>query len=125
MSSLKAAACRFFLISRIYSITASVIIISTIIMSCIVTGLATLDDKSGKHQNGTTIAALSATSAALLAINKAFEPAQAAERCRTISRDLNRLDKDFTTGVIDEAKKNQRYARIQRAVPAGTCIWLR
>lgn len=117
---LKRAAFRFFCISRLYSIAATILILTSIALNCVATFMAV----AGKNEN-VGIAVCSAVSAALLALNEAFQPAQANERCRTISRDLNRLMKDYERGNISEEKKNSRYARIQAKVPIGTCIWLR
>lgn len=124
--TLRSAACRFFLISRIYSVADTVITVSAIILSCIAGGLsAQLSDDHARQERVQTITICAICAAILQAISKTFSLASSAERCRTISRDLNRLDKDFTNGTITAEKRDSRYASIQKRVPVGTCMWLR
>jgi len=123
--TLKSAACRFFLISRIYSIADTVLTIAAIILSCVAGGLSAQLDSDKSKERIQTITICAITAAILQAISKTFSLATSAERCRTISRDLNRLDKEYSSGSITEAKRDQRYASIQKRVPVGTCMWLR
>lgn len=120
--SLRSGAYRFFLISRVYSVAETILVISAIVLSCVAGGLSAIESN---NKNKETIAACAITAAIVQTIVKTFNLASNAERCRVISRDLNRLDKEFTSGVIDVAKRDRRYAAIQKRVPIGTCMWLR
>ena len=71
------------------------------------------------------ILAFSITAAVLQTLNHTLGLAESAERCRSISRDLNRLDKDVRAGRVSDEQRDRKYSSIQRRVPVGTCMWLR
>lgn len=122
--TLKTAACRFFLISRLYSMAASLAGVLSLTLTCIAAGLAT---PAGQQLNDAdvVILACSVTAAVLQGVSHTLGLAEAAERCRGISRDLNRLDKDVRAGRLSDEQRDRKYAAIQRRVPIGTCMWLR
>lgn len=122
--TLKSAACRFFLISRLYSIGNTIATILSLTLTCVAAGLATPAGQELKDAN-TIILAFSVSAAVLQGINHTLGLAESAERCRSISRDLNRLEKDVATGRVTDEQRDRKYAAIQRRVPVGTCMWLR
>lgn len=122
--TLKSAACRFFLISRFYSIGATTATVLSLTLTCIAAGLATPAGQELKDAN-TLVLAFSVSAAVLQGINHTLGLAESAERCRTISRDLNRLDKDVTAGRLTDEQRDRKFSAIQRRVPIGTCMWLR
>jgi len=122
--TLKSAACRFFLISRLYSLGASCAAITSLTLTCAAAGLATPAGQELTAAN-TIILAFSVTAAVLQGVSHTLGLPEAAERCRGISRDLNRLDKDVQAGRLTDEQRDRKYAAIQRRVPVGTCMWLR
>jgi len=122
--TLKTAACRFFLISRLYSIGSTIATVLSLTLTCVSAGLATPAGQELTDAN-TIILAFSVSAAVLQGINHTLGLAESAERCRNISRDLNRLEKDVTAGRLTDEQRDRKYSAIQRRVPIGTCMWLR
>lgn len=121
---LRSAACRFFFISRVYSTAATASSIVALTLSCVAAGLATPAGQD-LHDANAMILAFSITAAVLQTLNHTLGLAESAERCRSISRDLNRLDKDVRAGRVSDEQRDRKYSSIQRRVPVGTCMWLR
>lgn len=122
--TLKSAACRFFLISRLYSMSATLAGVLSLTLTCVAAGLATPAGQQLSDAD-TVILACSVTAAVLQGVSHTLGLAEAAERCRSISRDLNRLDKDVRAGRLTDEQRDRKYSAIQRRVPIGTCMWLR